>query len=116
MIQGVYNFPKTVSGDTLNEIEFTLTDGVGPIDITGYVIKCNFMPAPDMTPLLLLSTEDSSIEITDAENGVFKINKFIVSLLPAVYIYDMEFELPNGDVYTYIKGELEVLTEITKND
>lgn len=111
MTPGTYNIQDTVKGDTLDEVAFTVLEDGSPINLTGYAIKIMFKKYPLLVSSLTLSI-GSGLSIIDAAQGQFKINEQIITLDVGQYFYDIQFT--NGsEVRTYIKGEFNVLQEVT---
>lgn len=108
MEQGTYNLPDTVAGDTFDKLILTITD----TDITGWEIKAMFKRQPDLVSVKTIEI-GTGITVTDAANGIFEIDSFIVALGVGVYYYDIQFTDTDGNVYTYVKGTFEVLQQIT---
>lgn len=110
-----YNFPKAYHGDTYKQISFAVGVNGMPQDITGAEIRM-WIVLRSAIPALKLSTEDSSIVISDAANGAFHIPAFIVVFPAGVYTYDIEIKFADGRIKTYMKGTFEVENDITKLD
>lgn len=108
---GVYNFPNQVKGDSFQTVQFTLVVDAVAQDLTGWDIKIQFRKDCNLTKTLTL--ENGLIEITDALNGVFRLNTFIITMPVGLNLYDIQFTKPNGVVQTYIQGYINVLKEIT---
>jgi len=112
MIAGTYNIQDTIKGDTLDEIRFTLKDESDDyINLTGYSIKAMFKPFPSLVSVKTIQI-GTGITIINAAEGRFKIDSFNVDFAVGVYMYDIQFT-SSGVVKTYIKGEFNVLPEIT---
>ena len=116
MIAKRYNLTPTIAGDTFNGVQFTVTLTSGgttaPIDLTDMGIKVVFKKQGQSTVISTLEI-GSGITLDDAENGVFSIDEFTAFTTPYTYVYDMEFTYSNGTVKTYLKGNFEVLEQIT---
>jgi hypothetical protein len=116
MAVGTYNFPIQQEGDTFNSVQFTCTTTSNavttPIDLTSVSIKMQLRKTYQSEALLTLES-GSGITITDAVNGVFRIDEFI-NISAYNYLYDIQFTYNSGVVKTYVKGFLEVLKEVTR--
>lgn len=111
MTPGEYNIQDTVKGDTLDEVVFTILEDGSPIDLTGYDIKIMFKKYPILVSSLTLEI-GSGITVTDAAQGQFKIDEQVISLDVGQYFYDIQFT-NDTEVRTYVKGEFNVLQEVT---
>lgn len=114
-----YNFTDQYFGDTFDGVTFELKylNTEEPIDLTGCTINMEFRYGKDGALLQRrLSTQTGEIIIEDEVNGIVKMNNFMVDWPPRVYIYDMEFVYPNGEVKTYLKGSMKVYPDITQNN
>lgn len=86
-----------------------------PIDLTNVGIKMDIRQSETAKSYLKRFTEESGITKTDAVNGVFKINAFIVDFPATNYVYDLQFTYNSGVVATYLKGKILVTNEVTSN-
>ena len=108
----LYNIPTHVSGDTLNEIIFSLKykSTEEPIDLTGTSISMKIYTYGTTTPVVLeLSTTNGKLTLSDADGGKFKINTQIISLSDAKYTYDIIFTFPESVIKTYIRGTWRII-------
>lgn len=112
MIQQVYRFPDVVSGDTTTSVNFEILLNSVALDITGYVIKLNWLSSSGSV-LKTLSTANGLIEITNGSAGQFTVNEYIASLPPLDYVSDMEFVALDDTVKTYLKVYMRVLKGYT---
>jgi hypothetical protein len=112
MVQSVYRFCDVVKGDTVNKVDFQILINEFPLDITGYVIKLDWVSL-NGTPLISLTTADDSIEITNPTAGEFRINSYIADLPPKLYTSDIEFKSPDDVIKSYIKVLMQVLPGYT---
>lgn len=110
-----YNFRDHLKGDTFNGIEFTLIDSNSelPIDITDALITIQFKSHSKTGLINVELNVGSGITITDAENGVFVIDSFLLDWQPKKYYYDVQITFPNGVVKTYIEGTFLVIQDVT---
>jgi len=116
MISGVYNIPTQVNGDTFDGVQFTLTSTVDsvttPIDLTDCLL---FSQIKDSKGIVVRDMSISNgITVTDAVNGVFRIDSFLLTIGVGVFVYDIQLIYNSGVVKTYIKGQLTVVPDITK--
>lgn len=113
MIQGTYNFPDVVSGDTAEATDFVFSINGVPLNLTGSTIKMDYA-LKNGSPVKRFTTADNSIVIKNATSGILEIVKYQCTLDPGIYYYDLEITLPTGDKKTYIRGTITVLPEVTK--
>lgn len=113
MEQAIYNFNSHVKGDTFKAITFTVTVNDDPLDLTGASIRMQLRLSPLHPVAYELSTAGDQIEITDAVNGKFQIKKQIIDFPAAVYYYDIEITLADGDVKTYVAGKWQITQDVT---
>lgn len=116
MIPSIENMPAVYCGDRIPARNYQISVNGSPLDLTGVKIKCQFrIPDSDEQPVLTYSTEENTIQITDAVAGEFQFVKRTGLNIPAgVYEYDIQFTLANGDIVTYIKGEREFVKDVTR--
>ncbi len=112
MIQGNYDFPDIVAGDTSETTEFVITVNAAPLILTGATIKMDFRD-PSGKVVKYFTTENSTITIVDAINGRFRIEKYTCDIPAKTYDHDIEITLPSGVKKTYVKGQINVLDEVT---
>ena len=63
--------------------------------------------------LSLTSVANAGITITDATNGLFKINQQIIDIVAFNYIYDIELDY-DGLVKTYVDGNFLITNDVTR--
>lgn len=111
MTPGTYNFPDCVRGDTINAKRFTITTTVdevtAPLDLTDITIKATFRGKKT-----LILTEGDGITIVNAIGGVFEIDPFSLNEY-GKWTYDIQFTTSTGIVKTYLRGEVQVLNDLT---
>ena len=108
-----------IKGDTLKSISFEILTGPTtnqtPIDLTGATIRIDFINSKLSNIHYLLSSSTGDITITDAINGLFKINSINrLDWKAGVYIGDLEFTYSDTTRTTYCIIELTVTEDITK--
>lgn len=113
MIQAEYNV-DVIRGDTYNGVEFTYLVNSVPVDLTNADIKIEFRYSSKTGRLTKTIEVGNGITITDAVNGVFRINAFVVLLDVGRHYYDIQLTL-NGEIKTYVEGVFTVLQDVTKN-
>jgi hypothetical protein len=110
-----YTMPSHHKGDTFEALQFTLLETVGgaPIDLTGVTIECIFRKGNKQgLPVKSIDTT-SGITITDAVNGVFNFDAFILDWDAGLYYYDIEFTFTDGTIKTYIEGTIKINQDVT---
>lgn len=105
-----------INGDTFDEVTFRIKiDGVNA-DLTDAIIRMQLRKkACDIKAVLsLTSVANAGITIIDGIEGLFKINEQIIDVDIYNYVYDIEIELQDGTIKTYIKGNFNILSEVTR--
>lgn len=105
-----------VNGDTFDEVPLVVTINGVKADFTDAIIRMQLRKkACDLKAVLsLTSVANAGLTIIDAINGLFKINKQIIDIDIYNYVYDIEIEFGNGDIKTYIRGNFNILAEVTR--
>ena len=104
-----------IKGDTFEGVQFTLINSTTatPIDLTSATIRVQFRKKKITWSLIKEITTTSGVTITDAVNGVFVIDSFILDWVEDRYYYDVEVTFPSGLIKTYIKGSIYIAQDIT---
>lgn len=118
----VYNI-NVKSGDEWWAFQATITNvtdpevGPQPVNLLGASIVMQVRKAPCNNNLIYeFSTENEKIGITDAENGVFRVNSQIIDIPAGRYVYDIEVRNSGlGYVRTIVKGDFNVIEDVTRN-
>lgn len=108
--------------DTWDGITITMTTSTDggvtstPMDLNNTTITMQIkINATDDSPVLQLSTTDNTVTITDATNGVFKINPINISLDAGMYYYDIQFNFAaSNKIKTYMFGTFNVTQDVTQ--
>lgn len=108
-----YIMPEIMKGDTFDDLQFTIKINDVVEDLTGYAIECKFRRNNKRGTVSKTLTVGSGITVTDATNGVFKIDSFDLDWHAGVYFYDIEFTDTNDLINTYICGTLTVVQDVT---
>lgn len=112
-----YNFPCHIKGDTwpgINSITIK-TSGI-PIDLTDSKIKITVKPKYDIASPIFLEffSEKNDILIQSPPSaGKISILPRIVDLPQGLYNYNLNVEFPTGVKKTYLKGEWEIISNIS---
>ena len=105
-----------VNGDTFDEVPIRIKiDGVNA-DLTDAIIRMQLRKkACDLKAVLsLTSVANAGLTIIDAINGLFKINEQVINVDVYNYVYDIEIEFADATVKTYIRGNFNILEEVTR--
>lgn len=120
MAAAEYNFKLQKSGDTFNGLKLTCTrtsEGITtPINLENALLKMQIRKEKACPVIFELSSEvGGGITIENAASGIFKIDTFTVPEVSSFkYIYDIEFNFPNGVVKTYINGYFPIESDVTR--
>jgi len=107
-----YKLKDRVKGDTFESIDIEFLHGTGlPIDLTGATIEATFnygclTGIPRYTPSI-----GSGITITDALNGLVRIDSFTpLAWEVGTYYYSVTITFTSGEIHTYLKGSVKVIS------
>lgn len=102
-----------VKGDTFKGAQFEmLVNGVSK-NLTGAAIKVQFREKTKTGIVKKTIEIGSGITVTNAVNGLFTINPFIVDFNVGKNFYDVQIIDAGGVVKTYVEGYFEVLQDVT---
>ena len=117
MTPSIYNFNDRYKNDTSNEVKFTITKTIDtivtPVDLTGVAIIMKLKKGVASTTSIKTFSVSSGITLTDATNGVFAVDAFIVDVDAFKYLYDIQITFTDGVVRTYLKGNFKVNQDIS---
>jgi hypothetical protein len=105
----IYNFPNHTKGDTFTTREINLG-----FDITGSTIKMQFKLSGSIQSAFAWSTLDNTFTVNNPLTGAITMNKRILDLKPATYVYDFQVTDSLGNVTTYFKGSILIIQDITQ--
>lgn len=108
-----YDIRRHRKGDTFEALTFNYVVNGSPSDLTGAAILMDLRVTPQTAPALTLSV-GSGITITDDTGGVFNIDKQIIDIAPAEYLYDIEITFASGDVKTWVSGNWTIFQDISR--
>jgi len=108
-----YNIKKQVFGDTFNGVQFTYQLNNAPIDLTAATIKIQVRKESKTGEVVKTLETGSGITITDATNGVFSIDSFVIDIPVGINYYDIQLTT-GATVKTYVEGIFEVLQDVTQ--
>lgn len=110
-IAGYYVMNDRIRGATSPAVTFTVDIDGDPVDLTSCYILCEFKLGRTSTVALSLDT-NGGITITDALNGVFRIDEIdVLDLDPNIYYYDIWITFPDNTVRHWIVGSMTVIEE-----
>lgn len=103
-----------IKGDTFEAVNFELAIDETVVNLSNTIIKMQLRKVyGGVVALSLTSVANAGITITNAENGLFKINKQIIDIEAGNYIYDIQFNF-DGVVKTYISGTFLIKNDVTR--
>jgi hypothetical protein len=103
-----------IRADTFEAVNFEINVDTIPVDLSDTIIRMQLRKEyGGVIGLSLTSIGSAGITITDAANGLFKINKQIIDIPAFNYIYDIEFDF-DGVVKTYISGNFVIKNDVTR--
>ena len=109
-----YNFTH-IKGDTFDEMPFAIVKNSVALNLTGATIRMQLRSeCGGLIALSLTSVASAGITITNAVNGLFKINKQIINIASGNYAYDLEILISDGTVKTWLSGEFLIESDITR--
>lgn len=112
MIPATFNFGNWYRGDSLDSHQFTIKSNGSPINLTGVDIKCQFrLPFNGKTIKEL--TNGAGITVDTPSSGVIVFDEFLLIWYAGLYLYDVEFTYPSGNVKTYMKGTINIISDQT---
>lgn len=114
-IPTTYNFPDHYKGDTFNGMQFTLKDTVSEdaIDLTDVLIYIQFRRGSKIGQIVKDLSIGQGITLTDAINGIFRIDPFINNWAVSIYFYDVQMKFANEVIRTYVTGTQNLVQDVT---
>jgi len=100
---------QAIRNDTFDEVPFELKKNSTVINLTGATIRMQLRKVAGGVIAFA-----PSLTITNATNGLFKINKQIIDVESFNYLYDIEIAFADGTVKTWISGEFLIKNDITR--
>lgn len=99
-------------------LEVTVNDSANnAFDLTGSVARFTVREGINTTQLIFKTSDEvTEIEITDPVDGVLEIYLLpedTREMKPGLYVYDVEVELPSGDIHTVISGAFRIKGDVT---
>ena len=114
-VAAIVKIDDQYKGDTYDGVQFTLlnTEDSSPIDLTGVNIKIQFRYHSKIGGVQKEISNGNGVTISDAINGIFSIDSFLIDWAPDIYYFDVQTTFLNGVVRTYIQGTIKVIQDIT---
>lgn len=104
-----------IKGDSFEAVNFAMLVNSGALNLTGCTLRMQLRKEyGGIVYLSLTSVASAGITITNAAGGLFRINKQIINIDAANYIYDIELIKADGTVKTYISGNFYVTNDVTR--
>ena len=104
-----------IKGDTFDQVNFQIKVNDVALNLTGFVIRMQLRKEYGGVIIKSFTTvSNAGLTITDAVNGLFKINRQIIDIPAFSYIYDIELDYPDGTVKTYINGNFAIVNDVTR--
>ena len=104
-----------IKGDTFEAVNFQMLVNTIPLNLTGATLRMQLRKEyGGVVFLSLTSVASAGITITTAASGLFRINKQIINIDAANYIYDIELIKADGTVKTYISGSFSITNDVTR--
>jgi hypothetical protein len=104
-----------IQGDTFESVNFEVIKNSTALNLTGVIIKMQLKKECGGVPILsFTSVANAGITITNAANGLFKINKQIINIPEFNYVYDIEITFSDGTVKTWVEGTFSIKCDITR--
>jgi hypothetical protein len=104
-----------IKGDTFEAVNFQMLVNSVALNLTGCTLRMQLRKEyGGVIFLSLTSVASAGITITNAATGLFKINRQIINIDAANYIYDIELIKADGTIKTYISGNFYVTNDVTR--
>jgi len=110
-----YTIPNHRTGDTWKGIKnITIFRMGSALNLLSAVARMQVRHQTDAPHLLEFSSENGTILFLDAENGILNIPPVLVDIPVGNYLWDLEITLASGEVKTFISGDWNIISDITK--
>jgi len=104
-----------IKGDSFEAVNFEMIVNTVPLNLTGCTLRMQLRKEyGGIVYLSLTSVASAGITITNAGNGLFKINKQVIDIDAHNYIYDIELDKADGTIKTYISGNFYITNDVTR--
>ena len=112
------NFEKEIDGDTFRtkRFNFFAADGTTELDLTDATAKVQIRKGGYNGKLVQTAVSGDGLTWVDQSLGQFTIGGFVVSWGGAdTYYYDVQMTYAtSGIIRTYVRGEIEVIKQVTR--
>jgi hypothetical protein len=104
-----------IKGDTFESVNFAMILNSVVLNLTGCTLRMQLRKEyGGVIFLSLTSVASAGITITNAAGGLFRINRQIINIDAANYIYDIELIKADGTVKTYVSGNFSITNDVTR--
>jgi len=104
-----------IKGDSFEAVNFQMLVNTVALNLTGCTLRMQLRKEyGGVIFLSLTSVASAGITITTPATGLFRINKQIINIDAANYIYDIELIKADGTVKTYISGNFLITNDVTR--
>jgi len=104
-----------IKGDTFESVNFAMILNSVVLNLTGCTLRMQLRKEyGGVIFLSLTSVASAGITITNAAGGLFRINRQIINIDAANYIYDIELIKADGTVKTYVSGSFSITNDVTR--
>ena len=104
-----------IKGDSFEAVNFQMLVNTVALNLTGCTLRMQIRKEyGGIVYLSLTSIASAGITITTAASGLFRINKQIINIDAANYIYDIELIKADGTIKTYISGNFSITNDVTR--
>jgi hypothetical protein len=113
----IYDFPEHICGDTWTGINsLTIMQNDDFLNLSGCNISMQFRSKNNLaSPAVLdLTSENNDIVIVEPLSGLISFKPQIIDIPVDTYNYDLEITFSDGSVFTYLKGTIKILPNITR--
>lgn len=114
-----FNFTPHKKSTTLLDQNFKLEEGAGTaeypqqsVNLTGCIIRMQLRTSQEgPTEIELNTLPNGGMSITDAVNGLFRINQQLISFPAFDYLYAIQIEFPDGTVDEFLEGTWSIVED-----
>ena len=101
-------------GDTFEAVNFEIKINDVAVDLSDAIIRMQLRKEyGGIIALNLTSVDNAGLTITDAVDGLFKINEQVINIEAGNYLYDIQFNF-DGEIKTYVSGTFLITNDVTR--
>jgi glyoxylate utilization-related uncharacterized protein len=101
-------------GDTFEAVNFEIKINDVAVDLSDTIIRMQLRKEyGGIIALNLTSVDNAGLTITDAVDGLFKINEQVINIEAGNYLYDIQFNF-DGEIKTYVSGTFLITNDVTR--